>query len=243
MTGEQLNALPPEIQANIHRMMNAAPLETRTKPDGSKSTIFAPPPYEHEKAQEFRRRHTDKTSTPTGTLLAEEILKREQVKKINRRLLAKEYRVEIDSLTTLKKVTYDYKDVQKPLTYVFTDAADFITNYDAYQPFLLNCDTIHLHFQKQRLTGSKLKEILNSFSINFIQNKPKKWTSDSELVLFIDRYFIFALYDIQMGMALNTAMVNAKNLIVSGSSAKGANLCKVFNITKENCAIWGFTTP
>lgn len=244
LTGEQLNALPPEVQANVQRMMNAAPYSTRPKADGTESTVYHTPSYKHEKAQEFAKRQGNQNAAAPGTPLAEEVLKGEDLKKLTARLEGQGNKVTVDSLDAFKKAAYEYKDVKKPFTCAFTDAADFITRYDVYQPFLTNCNIIHLHFQKSHLTGTQLKETLNTFSNKFVQNKPKKWKDYSQIVLFMDRAFIVELDDDrQMQMEVTATLARFTNLIVAGHSPEGAQVCKAFKIEEKNCPIWGFFMP
>jgi hypothetical protein len=158
-------------------------------------------------------------------------------------LQSKETGVVLESLDALKKAAYEYKDIKKPLTYVFTDAADFITRYDVYQPFLTNCETIQLSFRQKYLTGAHLKEVLNPFSSNFMKNKPKKWKAYSQVVLSMDLPFLINLADNNMNMELIAAMAHFRNLIVAGHSPEGAQVCKAFKIEEKNCPIWGFAMP
>lgn len=190
LTGQQLNNLPADIQANISRMLKAKQIDTKTGEHTDTKDEHLPQPgtyevneFNHEKVDEFSKRQQELQKKPlAGTPLAEGVLKN----KINETLKKTNYTLTIDSLETLKKINLEYKDYHNPkhpLIYAFTDATDFIDHYEQYQPFLAKCGMIHLYFHKQLLNLENLTERLNTFSDKFLSNKPANWPTNAQVLV------------------------------------------------------------
>ncbi len=172
LSAEQMNALPPEVQARVHVMMGAKKVETRIKPDGTTAEVYQEPPLPNAHVAAIEQHYADKqidnadVKKEPSVPLAEAAMmapKGQTLPSAPHEQKLNMINYSISTLGDLSSAPF-HKEEKVRVRLHIPDALDFITHFDQYLPYLKKVTIVEISFTDAQEQDPHFLDFLRAFA-------------------------------------------------------------------------------